>query len=206
MKRLLYIQASPRGERSHSVTVADAFVDAWKAANPGGEVVVKNLFDVDLPSFDGLTINGKYNIMHGKEHTDAEKKAWAAVESVIEEFKSFDGYAFAVPMWNFSIPYRLKHYIDLLVQPGYTVGMDENGYFGMVEGKKAFVAFASGGTYTDDNPLETFNFQSTYMRGVLGFMGITDVVEANPRGTLMDVRDDNKSKALDEARALAASF
>ena len=206
MTRLLYIQASPRGERSHSVAVADAFVEAWKQANPGGEVVVKNLFEADLPAFDGGALNGKYNIMHGRDHSLEEKTAWAAVETVVGEFASFNAYVFAVPMWNFSLPYRLKHYIDLLVQPGYTVGMDENGYFGMLKGKKAFVAYASGGAYAEGNPVETLDYQSTYLRFILGFMGITDVIEAGARGTLTGERDANKAKALDEARKLAAGF
>ena len=206
MQRVLYIQASPRGERSHSVAVAEAFIETWKQTHPEGEVVTKNIFEADLPAFDGGALNGKYNIMHGRDHTKEEKAAWAAVEAVIEEFKSFDAYVFAVPMWNFAIPYRLKHYIDLLVQPGYTVGMDENGYFGMLKDKKAFVAYASGGSYAVGNPLETLDYQSTYLRFILGFVGITDVIEAGARGTLTGDRDSNKAKALDEARRLAAGF
>lgn len=38
MATILYIKASPRGERSHSVTVADAFVKAYSEANPGDVV------------------------------------------------------------------------------------------------------------------------------------------------------------------------
>ncbi|MBM4040767.1 MAG: hypothetical protein FJ290_19865 [Planctomycetes bacterium] len=38
MASLLYIRASPRGERSHSLAVADAFVEAYRAAHPGDTV------------------------------------------------------------------------------------------------------------------------------------------------------------------------
>lgn len=206
MTRLLYIQASPRGERSHSVAVADAFVEAWKQARPDGEVVVRNLFEEDLPPLDGRTITGKYNIMHGREHTPEERACWEAVERVVEDFKSFDAYAFAVPMWNFSLPYRLKHYLDLVIQPGLTYGMDASGYHGLLTGKKAFCAFSSGGEYGPGCPSDTWNWQSGYMRMLLGFMGITDVVEAEPRGTLTPARDGNKAEALRRARELAADF
>lgn len=42
------------------------------------------------------------------------------VEDVIEQFTAADKYLFSLPMWNFGIPYKLKHYIDVIVQPGYT--------------------------------------------------------------------------------------
>lgn len=206
MTRLLYVKASPRGSRSHSVAMADAFVEEWKVANPGGEVVVKDLFEADLPPFDGYRLQAKYNIMHGRGHSLDEKQAWSEVEALIEEFKGFERYVFAVPMWNFGIPYRLKQYIDIIVQPGYTVGMNDKGYFGMLEGKKAFVAYASGGLYTEGNPVETYDFQSTYLRMILGFIGVVDVAVSEARGMLMEGRDERKSEALVRARKIARTF
>jgi FMN-dependent NADH-azoreductase len=116
MAKVLYVQASPRAERSKSIQVADAFVKAYAAKHPSDKVETLNLFTANLPTFDGLTINGKYNIMHGKAFSPEEKKAWEAVVKVIEHFKSFDKYVLAVPMWNFGIPYRLKQYLDIIIQ------------------------------------------------------------------------------------------
>jgi FMN-dependent NADH-azoreductase len=206
MSRMLYLKASPRGSRSHSVAVADAFVEQWKAVNPGAEVVVRNLFEMELPPFDGDRIMAKYNIMHGRGHSLDEKRAWTEVEAIIEDFKSFDRYVFAVPMWNFGVPYRLKQYFDILIQPGYTVGMNEKGYFGMLEDKKAFVAYSSGGVYGAGNPVETYDYQSTWMRMILGFIGITDVVSAEARGMLLDGRDARRSDAVVQAAELARGF
>ena len=120
MSKLLYIQASPRGQRSHSVTVADAFIEAYEKKHPDDEVDILNVFDETIPNFDGPVVQAKYTILHGKPHTEAEQKVWKDIEKVIEQFTSADKYVLAVPMWNFSIPYRLKQYIDILVQPGYT--------------------------------------------------------------------------------------
>ena len=80
MKRLLHIEVSPRGERSCSKTVADAFIDAYSQGHPTDRVKTINLFKFRLPSFDGDVINAKYAIMHGMPHTDEQKKAWAQVE------------------------------------------------------------------------------------------------------------------------------
>ena len=62
MSKLLYIKASPRGRRSQSIAVADAFVEAYKQKRPEDEIVALNLFDVWLPDFDGLAVQAKYTI------------------------------------------------------------------------------------------------------------------------------------------------
>lgn len=120
MSSLLYIQASPRGERSHCIAVADAFIQAYKQKHPDDDIVTVNVFDASIPSFDGLAVQAKYTILHGQSHSKEQQQAWKNIEKVIDQFTSADKYVLAVPMWNFSIPYRLKQYIDILVQPGYT--------------------------------------------------------------------------------------
>ena len=55
--------------------------------------------------------------MHGQESSEDELRAWTRVEDVIADFKAADKYVLSVPMWNFGIPYRLKQYFDVLVQP-----------------------------------------------------------------------------------------
>ncbi|MFK4763182.1 FMN-dependent NADH-azoreductase [Desulfobaculum sp. SPO524] len=209
MSSLLYIKASPRGERSHSLAVAEAFVEAYRDAHPGVSITEKNLFTDDMPPFDGPTIQAKYNVLHGRDHTLAEKAAWDAVVRIIDEFRGHDRYLFAVPMWNFAIPYPLKHYIDLLVQPGLTFGMtEEGGYYGMLEGKKAAIMYARGGQYAPGTQAEAFNHQSPYLEMILGFMGITDVHPVAVEGTLFgpDVRDPARKAAMEQARTLAATL
>jgi len=145
MSKLLYLKASPRTERSYSVAVADAFVEAYKKSHPKDEVKVLDLFLANLPPFDFVAASGKYKIMHGKPHSPEEKTAWEKVVAVIEEFKNADKYVFAVPMWNFSIPYRLKQYFDIIVQPGLTFTVDSAGnYKGLVTGKPVFVVTHAG--------------------------------------------------------------
>ena len=149
MCNILYLKASPRGERSKSIAVADAFLDEYRKAHADTEVDALDLFAADLMAFDGLAVQAKYTILHGGEHTDEELAAWKSVEAVIERFLAADLYVIAAPMWNFGIPYRLKQYIDLIVQPGYTFRYSpESGYEGLATGRAAFVAYARGGEYS----------------------------------------------------------
>ncbi len=210
MSKVLYIRVSPREGRSHSVAAADAFIQAYKAAHPGDMVQTLDLFKMDLPVFDGLTLQAKYTILHGLKHSPEEAAAWRAVEAVIAEFKAADKYVFAVPMWNFGIPYRLKQYIDVLLQPGYTFNYDPaTGYSGLVTGKPAFAAYARGGEYPVGTPGEAYDFQKKYLELILGFIGFTDVRSVVVEPTLMggpDVAAKRQAEAIARAQEIARSF
>lgn len=210
MAKLLYIKASPRGGRSHSVAAADAFVESYKAANPADEVVTIDLFQVDLPAFDGDALDAKYAILNGTDHSPEQKAAWQAVEEIIDEFRSADKFVIALPMWNFGIPYKLKHYVDILVQPGYTFSFSpEEGYKGLVTGKPVLLSCARGGEYPPGTALVSFDFQKTYMEHILGFIGFTDIRSVVIEPTLMGgpaVAEQKRTAALDQARQMAKDF
>ena len=90
MSKLLYIQASPRAQRSKSMAVADAFIKMYQQGHPDDLIETLNVCEADLIAFDGLALQAKYTILHGKEHTKEEAAAWKAVEAVIEQFISPD--------------------------------------------------------------------------------------------------------------------
>jgi len=192
------------------MAVADAFVEAYRANNPNDEIVTLDIFKRDLVPFDGLAVQAKYTILHGQKHSQEELNAWKAVEAIIEEFKSANKYVMAVPMWNFGIPYRLKHYIDIIVQPGYTFSYTpEEGYKGLVTGKPVFVAYARGGEYPPGTDYEAFDLQKRYLEMILGFMGFTDIRSIVVDPTLMaglEVAKAKRESAIEKAKQMAKDF
>jgi FMN-dependent NADH-azoreductase len=209
MSKLLYIQASPRGGRSKSISVADAFIEEYRRLRPSDTIDTLNVFTADLPAFDGPVVQAKYNILHGRPQGPDDQRAWKAVEAVIGRFKSADQYLLAVPMWNFGIPYRLKHYFDVLIQPGYTFGVSpEKGYFGLVTGKPLVVVYARGGEYPAGSPSAAYDMQKPYVELAFGFMGFTDirsiVFEPTLQGSPEEI-DARKNMLVLEARRLAAA-
>jgi FMN-dependent NADH-azoreductase len=190
--------------------VADAFIDEYQKHNPEDQVCVMDLFQHELPSFDGLAVQAKYKILHGLEHTSEEAEAWSAVEGVIESFKAAEKYVFAVPMWNFGIPYRLKQYIDLIVQPGYTFSYSpEEGYKGLAGDKPVFVSYARGGEYGEESGAAAFDLQQQYLKTIFGFMGLTNGKSVVVEPTLMagpDAAQQSRQTAIDQARAMARNF
>lgn len=209
MSKLLHIEASPRGARSSSVTVAKHFVDAYKAAHPSDTVETLDLWHAKLPEFDGSTIDAKYAVMHGQQHTPDQAKAWQAVVDIANQFKSADKYVFSLPMWNFGVPYKLKHYIDLLVQPGLAFSFSpDTGYQGLVTGKPAVTIYARGGAYGPGSGAEGYDAQSKYLKQILGFIGFTDVKEIFVEPTLASAtsKEEAIAKANPEAEAFARAL
>ncbi|MHC4855244.1 MAG: FMN-dependent NADH-azoreductase [Planctomycetota bacterium] len=202
MAKLLYIQSSPQKERSRSNQVAAAFLESYRQSHPDDTIETLNVFDANLPSFDGLTVQAKYTIMHGAEHTAEERRAWDAVETIIEKFKSADKYVFSLPMWNFGIPYRLKQYIDILVQPGYTFKVGDNGYEGLVKGKPVVMIYARGGAYLQ---AVEYDKQKPYMEQILGFMGFEDIRSIVVEPTLAG-GEEQAQKAVEDGVKKAMEF
>jgi len=185
MSKLLYIESSPRGTRSASNTVAQHFIEAYRKSHPNDTVETLDLWHTALPEFDGATIDAKYAVLHGQKHTPEQLQAWNAVVAIADQFKSADKYLISLPMWNFGIPYKLKHYIDLLLQPGLTFSFSpETGYKGLVTGKPVVAVYARGGAYGPGTGAEAYDQQSGYLKQVLGFIGFTDIKEIFVEPTL----------------------
>jgi FMN-dependent NADH-azoreductase len=185
MSKLLYIEASPRKSRSKSIEVAHVFLFALQNSHSSVEVDKLDLWSTELPSFNGDTVDAKYAILRGQPHTAEQAKAWQRVVDVIERFKSADWYLFSLPMWNFGVPYVLKHLIDVIVQPGLTFSFSPTeGYQGLVTGKKAVAVYARGGAYGSGTGAEAYDLQSKTLSGILGFIGVTDVTSIFVEPTL----------------------
>ncbi|MHC4594917.1 MAG: FMN-dependent NADH-azoreductase [Planctomycetota bacterium] len=210
MSKLLYIQASPRVQRSHSIAVADAFVETYERTHPDDEIVTLNVFEASIPNFDGLAVQAKYTILHGQSHSQEELQIWKNVEKAIEQFTSADKYVLAAPMWNFGIPYRLKQYIDLLVQPGYTFSYSEDtGYRGLVVGKPMLAVYARGGEYPAGSGTEALDMQTKYIELIFGFIGFENIRSVVVEPTLQggpDVADVKRQGAIDKAKEIAVVF
>lgn len=210
MNTILFIQASPRGPRSHSLAVATAFLESYGELHPQDRIITLNLFSADLPPFDGLLIQAKYNIMHGRPLAPEEAAAWRRVEEIIARFKAPDKYVLATPMWNFHLPYRLKQYLDIIVQPTYTFTYSPGaGYQGLVTGKPVFIAYARGGQYPPGTPAEDFDLQKKYLELILKFIGFSDIRSVTVEPTLEagpEVAQTKRQQAITLAREMARSF
>jgi len=208
MAKLLYIESSPRKSRSKSIRVAEEFLAVYKNLHPEDSIEKIDLWSKQLPEFNGFTIDAKYSVLHGQDHTDVQANAWQSVVDVCDQFKSADKYLFSVPMWNFGIPYKLKHYIDVIAQPGQTFSFDPStGYSGLVTGKPAVVAYARGGAY-GEGQAKAMDMQMQYLDMLLRFIGFENIHNIFVEPTLGASEDvaQIEAAAVEKAKEIAAKI
>ncbi len=184
MKRLLHIDSSPRGARSRSGAIGLHLLAGLQGRAPALEVSRLNLFEANLPPFDHAAIEGRYGLLMGDPVPPEQQQAWAQLGAIADHFLSFDTWLFTVPMWNFGLPYRLKHYIDLITHPQIAFRNDAEGNVeGLAAGRRAIVVAASAMPFGSNPEIEGLDFQLTYLRAWLGFIGVTDIHAVRVAGT-----------------------
>ena len=169
MPTLLAIQVSPRHEYSTSRKLSAVFVEKWLAAHPGGKAIERDLMKTNLPFVDLPWIGGAFT--PPEQHSPESAAAIKISDNLVVELQAADHIIIGTPMYNFTIPAVLKAYIDHIVRVGVTV-VDN---VGQLTGKKATVILASGGDFSPGSPIEGYDHASSYLRQVLGFIGITDL-------------------------------
>lgn len=205
--KLIHVVATPRAQESNTIQVANSFLESLQAQHPDLHVDVIDLFTQDLPSVAGDNIETKYTLMVGQPIDKRHKESWEQIEGLIKHFLSADIYLISTPMWNFSIPYALKYYIDSIIQPGYLYKYNEQGQpVGLVHGKKMICITSRGGDYSEKSPFHTYDFQEPYLRAIFGFVGITDIhfINAQPMDITPELRAAALATAIEEARSLVA--
>jgi FMN-dependent NADH-azoreductase len=186
MTKLLHIVGSPRQADSRSFALATLMIDAWCLREPGLEVETMDLWREPLPEFDGDKAAAKMKVITGSLHDQRTQSAWDVITHIASRFTQADAYMFSVPMWNGGIPYRLKLYIDLLMQPGILFGFDaERGYEGLLKNKRAAAIYTSGVYQPGLPPAFGQDFHSSYMEWWLRAIGIEQIETVRYQPTLL---------------------
>ena len=170
MPNLLSVVASPRGDYSISRTLTAKFVEAWKNKHPEGKVAERDLFATDIPFVSLPWIAGAYTPV--EQHSPEMTQALKISNEFIAELQAADHIVIGTPMYNFATPAILKAWIDHIVRVNVTFTAT---YEGLLKNKKVTVIVASGGVYTPGSHTESYNMETTYLKQILGFIGLTDV-------------------------------
>ena len=178
MAHLLHIDASPRGERSHSRRMTREFVEQWKQNHPNDAIAYRDVGRNPIPHVDEAWIAAAFS--PPEQYTPQLKEAIRLSDQLVDEFLAADIYVIGVPMYNFSVPSGFKAYIDQIVRIGRTVDIasNESGnvYTPLVLGKKMYIIEARGDSgFQPGGRYETMNHHDPYLATVFGFMGITNI-------------------------------
>ena len=203
--KVLHVIATPRGIESNTLRVSSALLATLQETSPDLTLEEVDLFNHDLPALAGDNIEAKYTLMMGQPIDRTHAESWGQIERLIQRFLAADVIVISTPMWNLSIPYALKYYIDCLIQPGYVFNYNEMGQaVPLVHGKRMIVVTSRGGDYSPGGPMEAYDFQEPYLRSIFGFIGIYDIefINAQPMDITPELRVAATAAAIARGNAL----
>lgn len=167
MPRLLVISFTPKGPLSRTRRLLDAWLARRRGADAGLHVDEVDLVNTELPPVDGPVALAKGSVAAGSQLAPTQQRAWDAITPWAREFLAADEVAIAAPMWNFGLPYPVKHYLDVIVQPGLLFRYTAQGPQGLCAGKPLTLVTTRGNAYAD---LPQVNFQTNYLRWLCEFI------------------------------------
>lgn len=189
---LLHIDASARLENSTTRALSSQIV-----ARLQPETVIRRDLSSPLPHITEAWVGANFTPV---DHRDpAQQDILALSDTLVSELARADTLVIGLPIYNFSVPASLKAWIDLVARTGLTFKYTQTGPQGLLTGKRAILAVASGGTAVGSE----IDFATGYLRHVLGFIGITDVkiIAADQLGAGDEAKIQQASAVID---ALAA--
>jgi FMN-dependent NADH-azoreductase len=197
--KLLHVDASILGESSVSRQLSAAVIARLREAHPDAIVTY---YDLGAEPFGHLTAAHLAATRGLPDESASLRQDVTRGQQALEDFLSADVVVIGAPMYNFSVSSQLKAWIDRLAVAGKTFRYTETGPQGLAGGKKVIVASSRGGFYREDSPTATLDHQETYLRGIFGFFGISDITFVRAEG--LNVSADQRRAAIAAATAEAA--
>lgn len=184
MKQVLHIISSPRSESSVSKKLGNAVVEKITAKYPGSVFKKRDLTNPLFPHLEENHINAFFT--PAENRTSEQLESVKLSDTVIAELQEADIIIIEAPLYNFSITSTLKSWLDHIARAGVTFRYNENGPEGMIKNKKVYLAFSSGGIYSEGER-QAYDFVVPYLQKTLGFLGMTDISVVRAEGLSVPV-------------------
>ncbi|MGA9275956.1 FMN-dependent NADH-azoreductase [Ilumatobacter sp.] len=204
---ILWVEGSPKGDRSLSSSCARAFLESL-----GGDVGVTHLdvWSDEVVSFGREAALAKFAPLLGEERTAEQEAIWQQVGARIEQVERHDAILVSSPMWNWGIPHALKAWIDVVVQPFQSFRVDAEGrHVGLLGvGKRAQLILTRSSAYDGRSP-EMEDHQDPYLRylfELLGFDLAESVIVEPTTAWTPEEREAIAAEAVDRSRAAGLAF
>ncbi|WP_337267414.1 FMN-dependent NADH-azoreductase [Oryzifoliimicrobium ureilyticus] len=200
MTNILLVTSSPRGPEGLSTRFATEIAEGLKAVL-GATLSTRDLAANPPPHIGQAYIQGRG--LAAKARTPEQDAAVGFAQALVDEVTAADVIVLGSGMINFGLPSQLKAWFDHITWPGVTFGYDEAGRpKGLLSGKKVYLVTAAGGVFSEGD-WAPFDFQTTYLRHLLGFIGLTDVEIVRVEGTVFGPEAAKAAIAAAEAKVRA---
>ena len=191
---VLHIDSGILGDHSVSRRLTAAIAAQLKSDHPEATIVYR-----DLVAEPAAHLSGAHLMAANAKPEDVDQKLAAEVADgakILEQFLAADTVIIGAPMYNFSLPSQLKAWIDRIAVSGKTFRYSESGPEGLAVGKKIIVVSTRGGHYSE-GPAAAMDHQESYLKVMLGFLGVTDIEFVRAEG--LNISADRKQYAIAEA-------
>jgi FMN-dependent NADH-azoreductase len=206
MSDIFDVQILVRGAESRTRALHDAFFAGVAARHADARVVTLDLAreHASLPAIDSWDVGAKFEVMYGEGRLDEQQAGhWARITALTDQLHDARVVAISTPMWNLSIPWHLKRWIDCVMQGRLTFQTTPDGFRGLLAGRTGVILTSRNGSYQPGSRLEGLDFQVPYLRTILGAMGIAPIHVVIAEGLhTPDQRGPVLAAAIEEARRL----
>jgi FMN-dependent NADH-azoreductase len=193
--KILHLISSPRGAASFSRKLGNAIVEKLQEENSDAQVKLHDLTNKPFPHLEEVHLNSFFT--PAENFTPELAEAIKHSDEAIAELMDADIIVIDSPMYNFGIASTLKSWIDHIARVNKTFRYSEKGPEGLVKNKKVYLAISTGGVYSD-GPMKAYDFTESYLRAVLGFMGMTNLTAHRVEGVNMPaLKESALQKAID---------
>ncbi len=182
MSTILYLNSSIRNTGSVSRQLSGEFIEKLKSAHPGAKVIERDLATRPIPHLDEAMMGAFFT--PETQRTPEQTKIVGLSDELVAELVGANTIVIGSPMYNFSVSSTLKSWIDHVARAGVTFRYTDKGPEGMLKDKKVYIFTSRGGVYST-GPAKAMDFHETYLRAVLGFIGLTDIHFIHSEGLAM---------------------
>lgn len=199
---LLHLDSSILGANSVSRALSAAVVARIQRGDPAVRVTYRDLAAEPIPHLSAAYLAAVQS--PGGQHEAALQHDLALGGAVLEEFLAADTVVIGTAFYNFTVPSQLKAWIDRITIAGKTFRYTESGPEGLAGNKRVILTIARGGFYGPGTPIHSYEHAESYLRTVLGFIGIVnpEVVTAEGIAVGPDQREAALRAAMDQVAAL----
>ena len=194
-RTLFHLNASARSDGSVTRDLSQRLVE--RLSDEATTIISRDVGTTPPPLLSEDWVGA--NFTPDEARTPAQRETLALSDQLIAELEAADTLVLGVPIYNFGVPAAFKAWVDLVARARKTFKYTETGPVGLLQGKRAYVVVASGGTASGSD----IDFATPYIRHVLGFLGIGDVTII-AADQLMATGEEKISAAASSIEAIAA--
>lgn len=199
--KTLVVTYTPR-EGSNTKKLVDHFLSQVEGKT---EIETVDLSKMEIPIFQEKELNAyvKRNF-GGQELSQEEQAILKPIDDLLTQVLNADAIVLAYPVYNFTFPGPVKCWFDAIIQSGKAFRYTENGFEGMLKGKKALVLTTSGGDYSAN---AAWDFSTPLVHAQFEFMGIeSKVITAGGMSMRPEVTEENLNNAMKKIDVAVSEF